>query len=166
MGNSPTLTEAAPVATKNIETSKLIVRQPTKLAELTSLLETFENLSARVSEKSGEDRSGDMGGAGGGSGAGSTKQSARDAAIAAMPVAKVQQEKLERHIRAEISKLDKQAKLAALASTTKPGGAHALNDLYAKIRRLNGLLAEILEASAEVLKRLYVRVFIDRQQIL
>lgn len=166
MANSPSLPEAAPAAIKSIETSKLIVRQPTKLAELTSLLETFENLSARVSEKSGEDRSGDMGGGGGGSGQGSAKPSARDAAIAAMPAATQQQKRLEKHIRDEIRKLDRQAKLAAMGSISKPGSAHALNDLYAKIRRLNGLLSEILEASVEVLKRLYIRVFIDRQQIL
>lgn len=165
MAYSPSLPEAAPAAIKSIETSKLIVRQPTKLAELTSLLETFENLSARVSEKSGEDRSGDMGGGSGG-GQGSAKPSSRDAAIAAMPAAVQQQKRLEKHIRDEIRKLDRQAKLAAMGSISKPGSAHALNDLYAKIRRLNGLLSEILEASVEVLKRLYIRVFIDRQQIL
>jgi len=49
-----------------METSKLIVRQPAKMAELNKLLETFENLNARVGERTSEDNSGDMGGGGGG----------------------------------------------------------------------------------------------------
>ena len=47
----------------------------------------------------------------------------------------------------------------------KPGAAHKLNDLYARIRRLNGLLSDLMQASYEVLKRIYIRVVIDKQSV-
>ena len=150
----------------SVESSKLIVRQPGKLQELTSLLETFENFSARVSERTGEDRSGDLGGAGAGSTGqqGSQGASARDLAIKNIPIPKIMQEKLTQHIRQETKKLERLARTVARSSA--PGAAHTLNDLYAKIRRLNALICDILEASIEVLKRFFVRVFIDHQPIL
>lgn len=152
----------------SVETSRLIVRQPGKLQELTNLLETFENLSARVSERSSEDRSGDMGGAGAGAAAGSQQgtqgATARDLAIKNIPVAAIMKGRLTQHIRQETRRLEKLADKVARSSA--PGSAHTLNELYAKIRRLNSLVYDILEASVEVLKRFFVRVFIDNQPIL
>ena len=40
------------------------------------------------------------------------------------------------------------------------------NKFNKRIRRLNSLIAEILEASYEVLKRLFIRVFIDKQSVI
>ena len=148
------------------ETARLVVKQPAKMAELNKLLETFENLNARVSERSGEDASHDLGGAGTGTGGQQSGQqiSPRDLAIRNMPAQAVLQKKLTRHIRAETRKLEQLARAAARSS--QPGAAFTLNELYAKIRRLNSLFSEILQASVDVLRRLFVRVFIDNQPIL
>ncbi len=152
---------------KSVETSKLIVRQPAKLAELGKLLETFDNLSARVSERQAEDVSGDLGG-GGMVGTKSTQGddgiSPRDLAIERIPPFEIVRQKLEGHIQEEVRKLEKQARRIARGS--KPGSAHKLNDIYARIRRLNALLYQMVEASVEMLKRLFIRVFIDQQPIL
>ncbi len=147
-----------------VETNKLIVRQPAKLAELGKLLETFENLNARVSERAGEDSSGDMGGAAMGAGQGDDSQaSPRDIAIKNIPPEAVMKEKLAHHIGKEVQKLEKLTR--GIARSTKPGAAYKLNQLYARIRRLNSLLAEITEAAYEVLRRLFIRVFIDQQPV-
>ena len=167
MGNALSASADKISSMKSIETGKLIVRQPGKLQELTNLLETFENLNARVSERTGEDRSGDLGGAGSGATAGqqgTQRTSARDLAIKNIPVAAIMKEKLTKHIHAEAKNLEKLARRVSRSSA--PGSAHKLNELYAKIRRLNSLIQEILEASIEVLKRLFIRVFIDQQPIL
>ncbi|MBI3331816.1 hypothetical protein HYZ99_02540 [Candidatus Peregrinibacteria bacterium] len=151
---------------EKVERSKLIVAQPKQLKELGQILDTIESLSQRVSEGSGEDRSGDMGSAGTmvGAGAGTTGMSPRDEAIAHLPAAAVMQKQLEEHIRKEVKRLNREAKL--IAKQGKPGAAYALNNLYARIRRLNALIAELFEASVEVLKRLFIRVFIDKQPVI
>ncbi len=169
MGNAlSSSTDKGYSSIKSLETSRLIVRQPGKLQELTNLLETFENFSARVSERTGEDRSGDLGGAGAGPAAGGTQgtqgTSTRDLAIQNIPVVAVMQEKLTKHIRQETARLEKLARRVAHSSA--PGSAHTLNELYAKIRRLNSMIYDLVEASIEVLKRLFIRVFIDQQPIL
>ena len=167
MGNALSSSADRLSSTKSIESARLIVRQPGKLQELTNLLETFENLNARVSERTGEDRSGDLGGAGAGATGGTQGTqgtSTRDQAIQNIPAAAVLQQQLAQHIKKETRKLEKLAR--SVARSTAPGSAHKLNALYAKIRRLNALIHEILEASIEVLKRLFIRVFIDQQPIL
>ncbi len=73
-------------------------------------------------------------------------------------------DRLSQHIRQETRKLERLAKAAA--RSVQPGAAYTLNELYAKIRRLQALIAEILQASIDVLKRLFIRVFIDQQPIL
>lgn len=149
------------------ESAKLIVRQPAKLQELGNLLLTIEGLSQRVSERTGEDRSGDLGSggtAGTGQGDDGTYVSPRDQAIAAMPAPAVIQKQLEKHIRKEVRELQTRAR--SIARLSQPGSAYLLTELYSRIRRLNQLLAEILEASVEVLKRFFIRVFIDQQPIL
>jgi hypothetical protein len=157
----------------SVETSKLIVRQPAKLAELSKLLETFDNLNARVGERMGEDRSGDWSGAGTGAGAGAGSGSGkgddddvspREKAIREIPAPALVRERLEQHIEKEVHRLERQAK--ALARSGKPGAAYHLNELYAKIRKLNSLFGKLVELAEDVLKRFFIRVFIDKQPIL
>lgn len=146
-----------------VEQKALVVTQPQKLE---GLLETI-NLLNTVSERIGEDKSGDLGG---GSGGGSQKgdddnqQSARDKAIANLPSATVMHKELESHIQKEVKKLRKEVKKANV-KTGKPGSAYKVNELYARMRRLNGVLAELLHASIEVIQRLYIRIFIDKQPV-
>lgn len=148
------------------EGSKLAVIQPGKVEGLTMFLEEIN----RISETTGEDRSGDWSGSGQGSTGmattqgGATAVSARDHAIANLPAPARMQKDLEKHIRIEVKMLRKQAR--AITRLNKPGAAYHLNQLYSRIHHLNALLAEIFEASYEVLKRLFIRVFIDRQTIL
>ncbi len=160
--------EKGPSTIKSVETSKLIVRQPAKLAELGKLLETFDNLSARVSERQGEDVSGDLGGGGGTGGSKAAQKddgvSPRDLAIERIPPFEIVRKKLEGHIHGEVRKLEKQARRLSRAS--QPGSAYKLNDIYSRIRRLNALLYQMVEASMEMLKRFFIRVFIDQQPIL
>lgn len=168
MGNALSSSADKLSASKSIETARLIVRQPGKLQELTNLLETFENLNMRVSERTGEDRSGDLGGAGVGAATGGQQgtqgTTARDLAIKNIPIAAIMQKKLTQHIQQETRRLEKLARTVSRSSA--PGSAHKLNELYAKIRRLNALIHDILQASIDVLKRFFVRVFIDQQPIL
>ncbi|MEI8230494.1 MAG: hypothetical protein WCG83_05180 [Candidatus Peregrinibacteria bacterium] len=149
-----------------IDRPALTVTQPDKIASLLEVLGTIDQMSERL----GEDRSGDLGGGGGGkatggkSGSQAKLPSPRDLAIANLPVAAVMQEKLTKKIEQEVHKLQRQIRTNPSAST--PGSAHKLNKLFAKIRRLNSLLGEILEASFDVLRRIFIRVFIDEQPIL
>ncbi|MCF7844811.1 MAG: hypothetical protein K9M03_03215 [Kiritimatiellales bacterium] len=144
--------------------SALVVEQPHKLEGLLDTIMLLDKISDRV----GEDRSGDLGGAGAvatGTGATTqTGQSARDQAIAAIPAETMIRKQLAKHIEKEVKTLRKEVRNAT-RRVSKPGSAHHLNDLYARIRRLNSLLATILEASYDVVKRLFVRVFIDKQPI-
>lgn len=148
------------------ETGSSIVMQPEKAANLALFL---EGISDHISESSasnpGEQWSG-------GGGAVQTAQqtgtaatvSARDLAIAAIPAPVVMQKELEKHIRVEVKKLRKQA--MTVARLGKPGAAYKLNELYARMRQLNALISELFEASYEALKRLFIKVFIDRQPII
>lgn len=159
-GNTPdTHSEIAPLAPKPV----LTVTQPEKIG---SLLETL-NLIDQMSERIGEDKSGDMGGKGGQmqAGTGGTRTvSPRDQAIAALPNEQVMQTKLAEVIRAEVGTLRSQ--IRSIPSCSHPGAAFKLSKLYARIRRLNRLMANLLESSVEVIKRLFIRVFIDEQPIL
>ena len=88
----------------------------------------------------------------------------RDQAIANLPVPVVMQQKLHKHIEEEIKELRKQA--SKITDLRKPGAANHFNQLHAKIHRLNSLLAGLFEASIDVIKRIFIRVFIDKQPIL
>jgi hypothetical protein len=152
---------------RSVETSKLIVRQPAKLAELSKLLETFDNLNARVSERSGGPAQDWSGGTGAAAGTGKGDDggiSPREKAIQAMPAPEIVRQRLEQHIDKEVRKLERQA--GVLAKSGKPGAAFHLNELYAKIRKLNSLLGKLVELAEDVLKRLFIKVFIDNQAIL
>lgn len=140
-----------------------VVLQPGKAEGLAMLVAEINELP---SENTGEDRSGDWSGATGTAVAttqGTEQSSVRDQAMANLPVPVKMQKALEAHIRAEIKDLRGQAKI--ITRSRKPGSAYALALLYAKIRHLNALLADLLEASYDVLKRLFVKVFIDKQPI-
>ncbi|TSC57617.1 MAG: hypothetical protein Greene041619_1045 [Candidatus Peregrinibacteria bacterium Greene0416_19] len=151
------------------EGPKLIVQQPQKLAELGQLLDTIDAFSNRVSERSSEDRSTDMGGGTSGT-AGQGTQGAqispRDQAIKNMPEsALVLRQELDHHIEKEIKRLERDADMLA-SHASRPGAAYKLNHLYARIRRLRSLMHELVEAAVDLLRRLYIRVFIDKQPVL
>ncbi len=88
----------------------------------------------------------------------------RDQAIAAIPAPQVLQKQLTVHIAQEITDLRKQA--SKITDLRKPGAAHRFNELQSKIHRLNNLLSALFEASVEVLRRIFIKVFIDKQPIL
>lgn len=143
--------------------NRLIVTQPPKMKELGQVLDAIDNLAQRVGERTSEDVSGDLGSSGG-SAAGQKRASPRDAAIALMPTAPaVLQAELAKHIEQEIKQLER--KVSRAGAMSKAGGAYELNELYARIRKLRSLLREILEASVDLLKRLFIKVFIDKQPI-
>lgn len=157
--------ETSPKSSASIERGKLVVSQPAKLKELNMLLESLENLDTKVSETTGEDRSRDLGAAGAsGTSATGSGQSARDRAIAHLPAPESMQRRLQSNILQEVSQLQRQAKRASMSS--RPGSAFRVNELYARIRRLNTLLSELISASVDVIRRLFIRVFIDKQPIL
>lgn len=90
--------------------------------------------------------------------------SARDQAIANLPTPTVMQKQLEQHIKTEVKNLRKQAR--SITRMSQPGSAYKLSKIYKRIHDLNGLLGEVFGASYEVLKRLFIRVFIDKQSTL
>lgn len=146
------------------ETAPAVVVQPSRV-EFAGLLDGI----SKMSEHTGEDHSGDWSGAGGavattgGAQATQTGMSARDLAIANLPAPIVMQKELEKHILEEVKKLRRQAK--TIARIGRPGAAYRLNQLYARIHRLNAMLSSLFDASVDVLKRLFIRVFIDKQTI-
>lgn len=142
-----------------------IVVQPSKvqLTEFTDFLTGIGNIAETTGGPAND---------GNGSGSGTSMQatgssqagmSPRDLAIANLPIPIVMQKELQTHILAEVKKLRKQAK--TIAAMSRPGGAYKLNQLYARIRRLNALLSSLLDASVDVIKRLFIRIFIDKQNI-
>lgn len=159
---SPASPEKGKEIQASLETPALVVQQPQKLEGLLGTIDLIDTFSERI----GEDRSGDMGagaGAVAGRGGAQPQVSARDRVIANLPKPEVMQKSIEKHIRKEVKHLNREVK--RISRFSKPGAAHKLNDLYARIRRLNGLLSELLEAGYEVLKRLYIRVVIDKQSV-
>lgn len=160
-------TPASPETGKSLEAApehkeSLIVRQPDKLQNVVELISLID----KVSERTGEDQSGDLGGSGGATGGqqqDDQQQSARQIAIANLPEPHMMQRQLEKHLHKEVKQLNKQVK--KLTKAGKAGNAHTINEMYARIRRLNSIIAELVEASYDVLKRLYIRVFVDKQNI-
>lgn len=141
-----------------------VTHQPGRANELTQLLDAMP--LAEVSEASGARPSENWAGSSTGGTAQATDDdaaSARSFAIANLPEPKIMQKKLQSHIKDEIRTLRKEAR--KIVRLNKPGAAYKLNELYAKIRHLNSLMSSLLEASYEVLKRIFIRVFIDKQSI-
>lgn len=142
--------------------TNLMVTQPEKLG---SLLDAIESLTAPNEVVSG--RQGESGGTGTSppvtGGIGQQTIVPRDQAIANLPPQENIQKALRTHINAEVRKLRREA---SRLTTSRPGTAHRINQIYANIRRLNKLLQELLHASYDTLKHFFIRVFIDRQPIL
>lgn len=155
---------------KGPETAPSVVSQPVKIEsalgeQLGQFLEGINRVSEVASSGAGEQGgTGQTQTSGGAVQTQSSTMTARQQAIAAIPAQPVMQKELEKHIRAEVKNLRKQAQ--QIARMNKPGAAYHLNILYRRIRHLNSLLSEILSASYDVLKKLFIRVFIDRQAIL
>jgi len=136
---------------------KLAVFQPGRIVELNALLVTLGSVQ-RISDGSGSWTGGQQNGT-----TDEKTLSPRAHAIAALPVQAAMQKQLQEHIEQEIKELSKSAK--RIAKLNRPGGAYKLNELYKRIRLLNGLIASIVEASYDVVKRLFIRVFIDKQPV-
>lgn len=155
---APKLPESAP--------SRVV--QPVKLdlsVQLGSILEQVNLISENAADNPAEQWSGSPGTTTSArTTSATTAVSARQQAIANIPAPAVMQKELEKHIRSEVKHLRKQAQ--NIARISHPGAAYRLNEIYAKIRKLNALLSELLEASYEVVKRFFIRVFVDRQPIL
>jgi hypothetical protein len=156
---------------KPAEAPSAVVSQPVKVDshlgnQLGSFLEDINKISESTGSGPGEQWSG--GGTGSAmtqtSGGSTPVASVRDQAIANLPSPKIMQKQLEVHIKTEIKNLRKQAK--TIARISQPGGAYKLNQLYTRIHHLNALLGELLSSSVEVLKRLFIRVFVDKQTVL
>ncbi len=159
---APSLTVAAP----ETASAPLKVMQPSVAnVDLAVFLDGLGQITENANDKPSGDWSGTAGTGGvvATTGQAQTGMSARDQAIANLPIPVVMQKQLEEHIREEVKKLRNQAK--SIAAMSRPGGAYKLNQLYARIRHLNAILASLFEASVEVVKRIFIRVFIDKQSI-
>ena len=160
---APTAIEAGTNKMASLETAALAVYQPQKLESLLGTIDLIDKISERV----GEDRSGDWSSAGSGSQQGddgqAAAQTARQQLIAAMPEPEIMQQKLSKNIRKEVRKMERKVK--RMGHVTRRGGAYKMAVMWAKIRSLRALLEDLATAAIDVLKRLYIRVFIDKQPI-
>lgn len=139
--------------------------QPGKAEALQNILAEVNDIVRESSPAApGEQWSGSGGAVATTGGQAAQGMSWRDQAIANIPAPQVMQKQLAEHIQGEIKDLRTQA--SKITDLRKPGAAHRFNELQSKIHRLNNLLAGIFEASIEVLKRIFIRVFIDKQAIL
>ncbi len=158
---SPEAAKTSLVTTEKPEPAQVF--QPQKLTEVVEMID----LMGKISERMGEDKTGDLGAGSAGStlqGTQATAISSRDDAIANLPAPPKMQEKIIARIHSEVHSLDRQAR--KLAKSRSKGSAYALTEIYKKIRRLSSLIEELLNASADMIKRFYIALFIDRQTIL
>lgn len=141
----------------------LVVFQPQKLGEVVDLITLMGNISERI----GEEQSNDMGGSGGsGQGDQGTQSkgvTARDEALKNLPTPEVMQHRLVDHVKKHMKDAEREARI--LSMSNKRGSAFALNEAYKKIRRLSRLVQELLVASAEVIQRFFIAIFIDNQSV-
>jgi hypothetical protein len=159
--NSPEKGLSLPSSTPE---KKGVVVQPQKDKLQDILMEVNDIVGEASPVKAGEQWSG--GGQVAKTGGQSSTQTAswRDQAIANLPAPQIMQKQLEKHIHTEIKTLRKQA--SKITDLRKPGAAHHMNELQSKIHRLNALLASLFEVSVDVMKRIFVRVFVDKQTVL
>ena len=146
------------------ESFQLTVKQPAKITSLLAVLSDLEKMSERVSE----DRSTDLGTGTSGTqvtagGAQAGALSARQQALQSLPAKEVMQRKVTKHLKKEIHHLEREARHLARLSTK--GSAHLLTQTYARIRKIQTLMEDLLDAAYEVIERLYVRLFVDQQQL-
>lgn len=161
----PTNPDKGTIAPETTKGEEQIVMQPGKAPELANLMEAIDTgkvseiAPQRVSEQGGSLMSG----------SGSQQQdddgmSPRDLAIRNLPSQAVMQREIASHITQEIRNLRRETK--KYTRLGKPGQAYKLAKLYARIRQMNGLIAQVWDASYDVVKRLFIRIFIDKQTVL
>jgi hypothetical protein len=157
----PTSHEQGSDAQLNIIEKKLVVSQPEQLKDI---LSEIEHITEDINESAQEDikSQGTKHGRGGQKSNGTMTN--RKSALAALPSSKKMESELKRHIQKEIRTLRREAR--RIIRLSKPGSAYQLNMIYARIRRLNALLSNLFQASVEVLKRFFIRIFVDNQSIL
>ena len=150
--------------TKALERANNVVFQPQKLKEVVEIVDLMGKISSRVRE----DNSGDLPVA---AGTGTTKQagqtagqSTRDQAIAKAPPIPIMQRKIVRHLEREVRTLQHQAMV--LSRSKKRGSAYLLAELYKRIRRLSLVISDMMHASAAMIRRFYISVFIDHQPLI
>jgi len=146
---------------KVTEVAPAVVFQPQKLKEIVEVVDLMGTVAARIREDTPSDTPGASG-----SGSGAQQKSgtsARDEAIAKAPPVAIMQKKLVEHLEREVKTIEKQAN--ALKMSNARGSGFLLSELYRKIRRLRSVIGDILHASAEMVKRFYVSVFIDHQPL-
>lgn len=159
---APSSPEQTNIAAPSQEQHALIVAQPEKLGNLLDAIENLAGPRETSSEKTGENGGGAVSSPATGATVHATL-SPRDHALANLPPQEKLQIALRTHIHAEVQRLRREA---SRLTTSRPGTAHRINQIYANIRRLNKLLGELFHASYETLKHFFIRVFIDRQPIL
>ncbi|OGJ54905.1 hypothetical protein A3D11_03020 [Candidatus Peribacteria bacterium RIFCSPHIGHO2_02_FULL_49_16] len=150
------------------EPEEVRVSQPGQQAKLEQLLTAINSITL-PSETVSEDISSDLGSGNSSQVSQSKTDDAqkfinREEAIAHIPSQELMQMQLKKHIEKEVKELRREAH--HLVISRKPGAADKLNKLYARIRNLNGLLAQLLISSYEMVKRFFIKVFIDKQPIL
>lgn len=160
--NSP---EQQAVSESTPKQNTLIVSQPGKLEDILGNINAMTEVGEKVSEKKDNDLGGSSTGAPVIQGDDDQQMTARDIAIANLPSQQVMQQKITEHITNEIKMLQKKVRKSA-GKATKAGNAYKLNQVYARMRQLNRLLSHILESSYEVVKRLFIRIFIDKQTVI
>jgi hypothetical protein len=155
--------EIKPGADGSVENqARLIVHQPEPMSNLLEVLGSLERVKERISD----DKSGDLGGSSGGGGSSQAAKddvSIRDKAIASLPSDIVMRDKMKKHLRREVKELERS--ISRASKSTKQGGAYTLNELYARIRKIQGLIFELIDATTDLVKRLYIKMFIDRQKV-
>lgn len=137
-----------------------VVFQPTKLNEVMEMINFMGNISEKVNEQHAV-FTGSSGGSTGGQQASGSAQ--RDQILQKLPPAIQMQRKLVKHIDQQITSLEKKAK--RISRSRKRGWAYELNQIFSEIHRLAAIAREIMRASAEVVKRFYILVFIDHQPL-
>lgn len=139
------------------------VSQPRQSQKLEKLLEEVDAVVTEP-EQSGPGEHKAMTAGKGGSGQKSLASSSLQKQEAPLPESEVMQQKLNQRIEQEITILRKEANKTS--HLKKPGAANKISKLYARIRNLRRLLADISSASYEVVKRLFVRIFINKQPLI
>lgn len=162
MADTPTSAERETGAlSPSVEHAVLVVQQPRRLeAMLVEIGDISEEAPTHVSEE----------GTSSGGAKGSQKStvashiSPREHAIANLPPPPTMQKELQKHIQGEVKKLRREAN--RIVRLSRPGAAFRLNLIYTRIRSLRKLLSELWEASYETFRRLFIRIFIDKQPVL
>ena len=140
-----------------------VVFQPPRLSQIVEIVDVMGNIVESIREENARDLPTTTRTTAAAGGTQTATVSARDAAIAAAPPIPIMQKKLVKHLRKEVRIIEREAR--KISRSRARGSAYLLSILYRKIRRLSSLIGEILRASAEVIKRFYIAVFIDHQPL-